>query len=100
VETEYETGLKQDFIVRSQPRSKYRGVIDVRKVKKHGVTVAKVKKDMQAAIDYAYTKTDKSDREKMMQESIPRRSEVPTAGEFVESVAHKLLKEMVKAERG
>ncbi|AFM00042.1 sporulation initiation factor Spo0A C-terminal domain-containing protein [Desulfitobacterium sp. PCE1] len=68
--------------------------------KKHGVTVAEVKKGMQAAIDLAYTKTDKSDREKMMQESIPRRSEVPTAGEFVESVAHKLLKEMVKAERG
>lgn len=64
--------------------------------KMHGVTVAELKKDMQAAIDYAYTKTDKSDCEKSMQESMPYMGEVPTTNEFIKFVACRVKKEMAK----
>ncbi|MCO5384513.1 sporulation initiation factor Spo0A C-terminal domain-containing protein [Desulfosporosinus sp.] len=36
--------------------------------KEHGVTVAEVKREMQAAIDFVYKKIDKSESEKIMQE--------------------------------
>lgn len=64
-------------------RSIYRKV-----AKRHGVSVAEVRKDMQAAIDYAYQKSDKSESEKMMQKSIPRKEKIPTAEEFIKAVAH------------
>ncbi len=55
--------------------------------KKHGISVAEVRKDMQAAIDYAYQKSDKSEREKIIQKSIPRKGEIPTAEELIKAVA-------------
>ena len=60
--------------------------------KEHGVTVAEVKRDMQAAIDYVYKKIDKSESEKIMQESISRKGGIPTAEEFINSLAHKIKK--------
>ena len=50
--------------------------IPYRKIAKvHGITVAELKNDMQAAIDYAYGKTDKSNCEKAIQGDMPRESE-------------------------
>ncbi|RPF47824.1 sporulation initiation factor Spo0A-like protein [Hydrogenoanaerobacterium saccharovorans] len=66
-------------------RSIYRKI-----AKKHSISVAEVKRDMQAAIDYAYKKTDKSDNEQMMQESFSYKGEVPTAEEFIKAVADKI----------
>jgi len=56
--------------------------------KEHGVTVAEVKREMQAAIDYVYKKIDKSESEKIMQESIPRKGGIPTTEEFIKSLAN------------
>ena len=60
--------------------------------KEHGVTVAEVKREMQAAIDYIYKKIDKSESEMIIQESIPRKNGIPTTEEFITSVAHKIKK--------
>ncbi len=51
--------------------------------KEHGVTVAEVKRDMQAAIDHAYLKNDKTADELMAQRKVPSRGEIPTAEEFI-----------------
>lgn len=68
-----------------------------RKIAKvHGITVAELKRDMEAAINYAYTRTDKSDYEKIMQESISPMDEVPTTSEFINSIACGVKKEMAK----
>lgn len=58
--------------------------------KEHGVTVAEVKREMQAAIDHVYKKIDKSESEKIMQESIPSKGGIPTTEEFIKSLAHKI----------
>lgn len=58
--------------------------------KKHGVSVAEVKRDMQAAIDYAYKNDNKPDSEKALQESIPHKGEVPTVEEFIKEVSRKV----------
>ncbi len=52
--------------------------------KEHGVSPAEVKRDMEAAIDYAYKKNDKSEGEKLIQENIPCKGEVPNAEEFIQ----------------
>lgn len=51
--------------------------------KEHGVPVAEVKREMQAAIQYAYQKNDKSERETLMQEKIPCKGKVPTTEEVI-----------------
>lgn len=66
-------------------RSIYRKI-----AKEHGVSVTEVKRDMQAAIDSAYRKKDKSESEKAMQEKIPCKREVPTAEEFIKAVSLKV----------
>jgi len=66
-------------------RSIYRKI-----AKEHGVSVAEVKKDMQAAIDYAYKKSDKLESEKLIQESIPCKGEVPTTEEFILHISNKI----------
>lgn len=58
--------------------------------KKYGVSVAEVRKDMQAAIDYAYQKSDKSESEKVMQKSIAHKEGIPTPEEFIKAVAHNI----------
>ncbi len=58
--------------------------------KKHGVSVLEVKKDMQAAIDYAYQKPDKSEKEKCIQKSMPHKGAVPTTDELVQYLSYKL----------
>lgn len=66
-------------------RSIYRKI-----AKEHGVSVMQVKRDMQAAIDYAYQKSDKSYKEKSIQASMNCRGEIPTTDEFVQHVVYKL----------
>lgn len=56
----------------------------------HGVTVAEVKREMQAAIDYVYKKIDRSKNEKIMQACIPHKGGIPTTEEFIKAVAHKI----------
>lgn len=68
-------------------RSIYRSI-----AKKHGVSVAEVKKEMQAAILYAYKKNDKSERETLMQERIPCKAKVPTTEEFIFHIANQIKK--------
>nr|WP_243157983.1 sporulation initiation factor Spo0A [Aminipila terrae] len=49
-----------------------------------------VKMDMQAAIDYAFQKPDKSDKEKNIQRSMPHKGAVPTTDEFVQYLGYKI----------
>ncbi|QHI72690.1 sporulation initiation factor Spo0A [Aminipila terrae] len=58
--------------------------------KKHGVSPMEVKMDMQAAIDYAFQKPDKSDKEKNIQRSMPHKGAVPTTDEFVQYLGYKI----------
>ncbi len=51
--------------------------------KKHGVTAAEVKREMQAAIDCAYRKPDKTETEKSFQKRVQAQSEIPTAEELI-----------------
>lgn len=51
--------------------------------KKHGVTAAAVKREMQAAIDCAYRQPDKTEAEKSSQKKVPAQSEIPTAKELI-----------------
>lgn len=51
--------------------------------KEHGITVAEVKRDMQAAIDRAYQKNDKTVSEKVEQSKVPSCGEIPTVKEFI-----------------
>ncbi|HMM05963.1 MAG TPA: sporulation initiation factor Spo0A C-terminal domain-containing protein [Clostridiales bacterium] len=51
--------------------------------KKHGVTAAEVKREMQAAVDCAYRKPDKTEAEKSIQRRVPAQSKIPTAEELI-----------------
>ncbi|SHN57304.1 sporulation initiation factor Spo0A C-terminal domain-containing protein [Desulfitobacterium chlororespirans] len=51
--------------------------------RKHGVSVKEVKRDMQAAIEFAYNRPGRSEREKMVQESVERANGVPTVKELI-----------------
>ena len=62
-----------------------------RKIAKgHGVSVAEVKREMQSAIDYAYKKNDKSERERVIQESFSCKGEVPDAEDLINASVRKL----------
>lgn len=63
-------------------RSIYRKV-----AKQHGVTVAEVKRDMQAAITHAYTHTPDDGITAVYQNKVPRKGEVPTPDEVIRYVA-------------
>ncbi len=58
--------------------------------KEHGVTVAEVKRDMQATINHAYLKSDKTADETLVQSKVPRRGAVPTAEEFIRYASQKI----------
>lgn len=45
---------------------------------KHGKTVEEVKQDMQAAIDYSYKNPNKTEDQRIKQESIPYRGQTST----------------------
>jgi hypothetical protein len=51
--------------------------------KSYGVSVAEVKRDMQADIKQAYQKPDKSVVERAMKKSLPCSGEIPTPEEFI-----------------
>ncbi|BAE82720.1 sporulation initiation factor Spo0A-like protein [Desulfitobacterium sp. LBE] len=58
--------------------------------KKHGVSATEVKRDMQAAIEHAYNRPSRSEREKMVQESVERENSVPTVKELIAFAAREL----------
>jgi 23S rRNA maturation mini-RNase III len=60
--------------------------------KKHGVTVKEVKRDMQAAIDCAYLKSDKTESEKRIQKRVQAQSEIPTTEEMIGFFANEVEK--------
>ena len=55
--------------------------------KEDGISVAEVKREMQAAIDSAYKNVEKSETEKNAQECITYHGDIPTVEEFVESIS-------------
>lgn len=65
--------------------------------KKHGVTVAEVRADIQSAITAAYTEPS-SDNEitKAYQNRIPRKGEIPTPEEFIHYVTKVTKNKMAK----
>ncbi|TAH59959.1 MAG: sporulation initiation factor Spo0A [Gottschalkiaceae bacterium] len=60
--------------------------------RKYGVSVEEVKKDMQDAIDYAYEKDKKSDKERILQENISFKGKTPTTAEFINQVTEQIKK--------
>lgn len=58
--------------------------------KEDGISVTEVKREMQAAIDHAYKKNDKPERERDLQESITYHGEIPTVEEFIASMSYKI----------
>lgn len=60
--------------------------------KKHGVTVTEVKREMQAAIDCAYGKPNKTEAEKSIQKRVQGQNEIPTAGELICFLANEVKK--------
>ena len=60
--------------------------------KKHGVTVAEVKKDMQEAINTAYTDSDRDLINIYAQNSVPRKGDIPTPDEMIRFVATEVRK--------
>lgn len=51
--------------------------------KKHGVSVADVKRDMQEAINYAYQNTPNDGVTGAYQNRVPRTGDIPTTEEFI-----------------
>ena len=64
--------------------------------RKNGVSVAEVKRDMQAAIDHAYTNTPNDGITGAWQNRVPRKGEIPTAEEFIRYAA----KDVKRREKG
>lgn len=60
--------------------------------KKHGVTVTEVKRDMQAAIDCAYRKSNKTEAEKSIQKRVQTQGEIPTTEELICFLANEVEK--------
>ncbi|WRS26505.1 sporulation initiation factor Spo0A C-terminal domain-containing protein [Oscillospiraceae bacterium MB08-C2-2] len=69
-------------------RSIYRKI-----ARKHGVTAADVKRDMQAALDYAYQSPNKTQSEKAMQARLSMDSAAPTPEEFIRRAAGQIKKQ-------
>ena len=55
--------------------------------KRHGVSVAEVKADIQAAITAAYTDPDRNLINIKAQNAVPRKGDIPTPDEFVRHAA-------------
>lgn len=66
-------------------RSIYRKI-----AKKHGVSVSEVKRNMQAALDHAYTHTPDDGITGAYQEQVPHKGEVPTPDEFIRYAVTKM----------
>lgn len=53
--------------------------------KEDGISVTEVKREMQAVIDISYKKKDKTETERILQESVESNGEIPTVDEFIEA---------------
>lgn len=60
--------------------------------KKQGVSVKKVKEEMQKALDYAYTNTPDDGVTEAYQKQVPSKGEIPTPDEFIRYAANKVKK--------
>ncbi len=58
--------------------------------RKHGVTVNEVKEEMQAAIDCAYRKGDKTEAKKSIQNRVCLRDGIPAAEEVIQFVVREV----------
>lgn len=58
----------------------------------HGVSVAKVKQDMQAAINEAYDKPPDDNVTQAYQNRVPRKGDVPTVEEFIKYTVNEVKK--------
>ncbi len=57
--------------------------------RQNGVTVEEVKRDMQSAINEAYSDPKNNHVIKAYQDKVPRKGEVPTVEEFIHYAANK-----------
>lgn len=58
--------------------------------KRHGVSVAEVKQDMQVAINAAYTDPDRNLINIKAQNAVPHKGDIPTPDELIDYVAAKI----------
>lgn len=58
--------------------------------KENGVTLAEVKRDMQAAIDHAYKNTPDDGITGIYQAQVPRKGATPTSEEFISYAVKKI----------
>lgn len=68
-------------------RSIYRKV-----AQKHGVSVKEVKKEMQKALNHAYTNTPNNGVTRACQNQVPSKGEIPIPDEFISYAANKIKK--------
>ncbi len=61
--------------------------------RKHGVSVAEVKCQMQDAINAAYRNPPDNGVTRALQNRVPRKGEIPTADEFIRYGAEKIRRE-------
>jgi len=64
--------------------------------KKHGVTVAEVKQDMQEAINTVYTDPDRNLINIKAQNAVPRKGDIPTPDELIRYAAAEVRKKSSK----
>ena len=69
-------------------RSIYRKI-----AKRHNVSLEEVKREMQAAVDFAYHNASKDETAAAKQKQISRKGEIPTAEEFILYAAEKIKQE-------
>lgn len=62
----------------------------------HGITVDEVKREIQSAIEYAYKNPQKSESEKLLQENINHKDEIPTPEELVAYVLQEIKRQELK----
>lgn len=60
--------------------------------REHGVSVAEVKRDMQAAINYTYEHTPDNGVTEAYQNRVLRKGEIPTVEEFIKYAATEVKK--------
>ncbi len=58
--------------------------------KEYGISVAEVRREMQAAIDSAYKSDRKSQTAKNAQEGILYNEDIPTVEEFIEALSYEI----------
>ena len=69
-------------------RSIYRKI-----AKMHNVSLEEVKREIQAAVDFAYRDAPKDEKAAALQKQIPRNGDIPAAEDFILFAAEKIKQE-------